>query len=114
MPWTATPAPTPAAWARSRRCPGSTRIAVAELVDLVHLPVVEELARRGSPFTGVLFAGLMLTEDGPRVLEFNCRFGDPETQSILPRLEGDFLDALAAAAAGELEGGELAVAARLP
>ena len=61
------------------------------------------------PSSGVLFAGLMLTEDGPKVLEFNCRFGDPETQSILPRLEGDFLGALAAAAAGELEGVELAV-----
>ena len=69
---------------------------VAELVEQIHGPVVEELARRGAPFVGVLFAGLMLTADGPKVLEFNCRFGDPETQSILPRLEGDFLGALAA------------------
>ena len=90
--------------------PGIDADASAELVDQIHLPVVEELARRGSPFIGVLFAGLMLTVDGPKVLEFNCRFGDPETQSILPRLEGDFLDALAAAAAGELEGVELTVA----
>ncbi len=79
-----------------------------ELLDLVHRPVVDELARRGSPFIGVLFAGLMLTRDGPKVLEFNCRFGDPETQSILPRLEGDFLGALAAAATGDLSGIELA------
>ena len=90
--------------------PGMGAAEVAELVEQVHRPVVEELARRGSPFVGVLFAGLMLTESGPKVLEFNCRFGDPETQSILPRLEGDFLGALAAAAGGELGGVELAAA----
>jgi phosphoribosylamine--glycine ligase len=75
---------------------------VEELVDSIHRPVVDELARRGSPFVGVLYAGLMLTDEGPRVLEFNCRFGDPETQCILPRLEGDFLAALAATAEGDL------------
>jgi phosphoribosylamine---glycine ligase len=74
---------------------------VNELVDSVHRPVVAELARRDSPFVGALFAGLMVTGDGPRVLEFNCRFGDPETQSLLPRFDGDFLGALAAAAAGD-------------
>jgi len=78
-----------------------------ELVDLVHRPVLDELARRGTPFVGALFAGLMLTEDGPRVLEFNCRFGDPETQSVLPILEDDLLEALVAAATGDLSGIEL-------
>jgi phosphoribosylamine--glycine ligase len=83
--------------------------AVEELLDLVHRPVLAELARRGSPFVGLLFAGLMLTEDGPKVLEFNCRFGDPETQSVLPLVEGDLLGACAAAARGNLTGTELAV-----
>ncbi len=78
-------------------------------MEQIHRPVVEELARRGTPFVGVLFAGLMLTESGPKVLEFNARFGDPETQSILPRLDGDLLGALAAAAGGDLEGVELGV-----
>ena len=77
---------------------------VNELVDSIHRPVLAELARRDSPFVGVLFAGLMLTESGPSVLEFNCRFGDPETQSLLPRLDDDFLDALAAAATGDARG----------
>ena len=71
-----------------------------ELVARIHQPVVLELARRGMPFVGCLFAGLMLTEDGVRVLEFNARLGDPETQALLPRLEGDLLDALGAAASG--------------
>jgi phosphoribosylamine--glycine ligase len=74
------------------------------LVGEVHTPVLEELARRGRPFVGLLYAGLMLTEDGPKVLEFNCRFGDPETQAVLPLVDGDLLEALAAAARGELAG----------
>jgi phosphoribosylamine---glycine ligase len=82
--------------------PGLGKAEIDELVDTVHRPVIAELARRGAPFSGLLYAGLMLTETGPRVLEFNCRFGDPETQSILPRLEGDLLEALAGAAAGAL------------
>jgi len=72
-----------------------------ELVAEIHQPVVDELARRGAPFLGCLFAGLMLTDEGPRVLEFNARFGDPETQALVPRLEGDLLEALAAAARGQ-------------
>ena len=54
--------------------------------------------RRGTPFHGVLYAGLMLTADGPKVLEFNARFGDPETQAVLPRLRSDLLELLRAAA----------------
>jgi phosphoribosylamine---glycine ligase len=77
---------------------------VEELLDTVHRPVLAELARRGSPFVGLLYAGLMMTEAGPRVLEFNCRFGDPETQSIVPRLEGDLLQLLYEAATGNLTG----------
>jgi phosphoribosylamine--glycine ligase len=78
--------------------------ATEELVAAIHQPVVDELARRGSPFIGVLFAGLMITEDGPKVLEFNARFGDPETQVLMPRLEGDLLQLLFACAVGDLSG----------
>ena len=77
------------------------------LVEAVHLPVLAELARRGAPFVGLLYAGLMLTPEGPRVLEFNCRFGDPETQVIVPLFEGDLLEALGAAARGDVSGVEL-------
>jgi phosphoribosylamine---glycine ligase len=92
--------------------PGFGAREVEELVDSIHAPVIEQLARRAAPFAGVLFAGLMLTADGPRVLEFNCRFGDPETQSLLPRVDGDLTAALAAAAAGDLGGVELHTAPR--
>ena len=66
-----------------------------EILDAVHRPVLRELARRGAPFHGLLYAGLMRTDDGLRTIEFNCRFGDPETQSLLPRLESDLLPLLA-------------------
>jgi phosphoribosylamine--glycine ligase len=68
-----------------------------EIVRAVHQPVLDEMARRGSPFRGVLYAGLMLTGDGTKVLEFNVRFGDPETQAILPRLRSDLLELIDAA-----------------
>jgi phosphoribosylamine--glycine ligase len=67
----------------------------AEILEVVHVPVLRELARRGTAFQGLLYAGLMRTTDGLRVIEFNCRFGDPETQSLLPRLESDLLPLLA-------------------
>jgi phosphoribosylamine--glycine ligase len=85
---------------------------VAELVETIHGPVVEELAERATPFIGCLYAGLMLTAEGPKVLEFNCRFGDPETQVILPRLDGDLAEALLAAARGDLSEIELPVSDR--
>jgi phosphoribosylamine---glycine ligase len=81
-------------------------IDVDDLVARIHEPVVAELARRSTPFTGLLYAGLMLTADGPKVLEFNCRFGDPETQSVLPCLDGDLLPLLAGAASGRLDGAQ--------
>jgi phosphoribosylamine--glycine ligase len=74
--------------------PGIGDAFVEEVLEAVHRPVLAELARRGTPFHGVLYAGLMLTEAGPKVLEFNVRFGDPETQVVLPRLRSDLLDLL--------------------
>jgi phosphoribosylamine--glycine ligase len=68
-----------------------------ELCAAIHQPVVDLLRERGMPFHGVLYAGLMLTADGPQVIEFNVRFGDPETQSVLPRLRSDLVEVLMAA-----------------
>jgi phosphoribosylamine---glycine ligase len=75
-----------------------------QVVDGIVGPVVEELARRGSPFTGLLYAGLALTADGPAVVEFNCRFGDPETQSVLALLRTPLGGLLHATATGSLAG----------
>ena len=76
-----------------------------ETAALVHQPIVDDLRRRGTPFHGVLYAGLMVTADGPKVLEYNARFGDPETQAILPRLRSDLLELLdRASRPGGLEG----------
>jgi phosphoribosylamine--glycine ligase len=69
--------------------------AAEQIMEIVHLPVLHELASRGTPFQGLLYAGLMQTDAGLRVIEFNCRFGDPETQSLLPRLESDLVPLLA-------------------
>ena len=78
---------------------------VKEIVATVHQPIVDLMRERGTPFHGVLYAGLMLTPQGMRVLEFNVRFGDPETQAVLPRLRSDLLDVLLRASRpGGLEG----------
>jgi len=73
-----------------------------EIKRTILQPTVRAIAGAGTPFRGLLYAGLMLTSNGPRVLEFNARFGDPETQVVLPRLEGDLLDLCAAVADGDL------------
>jgi phosphoribosylamine--glycine ligase len=73
------------------------------LGDTVFAPALAEMASRGTPFRGTLFAGLVLTAKGPRVLEFNARFGDPETEAVMPLLEGRFAELLASAARGNLE-----------
>jgi phosphoribosylamine--glycine ligase len=70
---------------------------VEAIVDAVHRPVVAAMAERGTPFHGVLYAGLMICADGPKVIEFNVRFGDPETQAVLPRLRSDIVDLFRAA-----------------
>jgi phosphoribosylamine--glycine ligase len=88
--------------------PEITDAFVAAVIERVHQPVLDELERRGTPFHGVLYAGLMLTPAGVKVLEFNVRFGDPETQVVLPRLRSDLLELLQRACEpGGLEGVEL-------
>jgi phosphoribosylamine---glycine ligase len=79
---------------------------VDALRESVILPILRELARRGSPFRGLLYAGLVDTADGPKVLEYNVRFGDPETQVVLPRLTSSLLDLLWAAATGSPRTGD--------
>jgi phosphoribosylamine---glycine ligase len=71
--------------------PGIDATEAERIADLVHRPIVAAMKRQRTPYHGVLYAGLMLTEDGPKVLEFNCRFGDPETQAVLPRMSSDLL-----------------------
>lgn len=79
----------------------------AEILDEALQPVIDGLAAEGHPFVGVLYAGLMLTDDGPQMLEFNVRFGDPECQPLMLRLAGDLLPVLAAAAGGDFGEEEL-------
>ncbi len=83
--------------------PIATPALLAEMTATVLQPVVDGMAAEGTPYVGVLYAGMMLTPAGPRVLEFNCRFGDPETQVILPLLESDLLEVLEACVDGALD-----------
>lgn len=76
--------------------PHMTEKQVQEAVDTILKPTAEALVREGRPFTGILYAGLMMTEEGPKVIEFNARFGDPETQVVLPRLKTDLVDIIEA------------------
>ncbi|HVY19910.1 MAG TPA: phosphoribosylamine--glycine ligase [Bauldia sp.] len=77
---------------------------IARTMDTIVKPTVAAMARRGTPFRGVLYAGLMLTAEGPQLIEYNVRFGDPETQAMMLRLEGDLLALLVATAEGRLDG----------
>lgn len=78
----------------------STPELVDEVTECILLPTLHALRKRGTPFTGLLYAGLMLTPNGPKVVEYNCRFGDPETQAILPLLESSLLEPMLAVARG--------------
>ena len=84
----------------------SEELAAAVTGEVIE-PMVAALGARGTPFVGAIYAGLALTERGPRVIEFNARFGDPETQALLPRLESDFAELCLASATGQLEGTKL-------
>jgi len=84
--------------------PGFERQAIDAAMEHVAEPVIAALRKRDIAFRGVLYAGLIVTEAGVKVLEFNCRFGDPETQAVLPRLDSDLLELCAAGASGELAG----------
>ena len=81
---------------------------IAEVVERIFTPTLGALRERGATFAGLLYAGLMLTSDGPRVVEFNCRFGDPETEALMPLLDSSLFEPCLAVARGEgLRGGEL-------
>jgi phosphoribosylamine--glycine ligase len=81
-------------------CPPET---VDQLVRIAIQPAIDGLRAEGTPFTGVLYGGFIMTSDGPRVIEFNCRFGDPEAQVVLPLLQSDFLEIALACAEGRLD-----------
>ncbi len=80
---------------------------IGGIIDIAVRPIIEGMARDGMPYRGVLYAGIMMTKDGPYVLEYNCRFGDPETEVILPRLKSDLLPVLTQIANGDVGSGTL-------
>jgi phosphoribosylamine--glycine ligase len=82
---------------------------VEEVTERIFLPTLQALSRAGTQFKGLLYAGLMLTVDGPRVVEFNCRFGDPETEAILPLMKGSLLDLVYRVASGDSIRGTAAI-----
>jgi len=88
--------------------PWATQPVLDETMDKIIRPALREMARRGTPFRGFLFAGLMVEHDGPKLIEFNVRFGDPECETLLPLLDSDILPALLAATNGTLAGVKLA------
>jgi phosphoribosylamine--glycine ligase len=94
--------------------PDLDEMAVERILETIHRPILAELSRRELPFTGFLYAGLMLTPDGPRLLECNARLGDPEAQVVLPRIAGTLGPTLLAAARGSLVAVPTAAGRRLP
>ena len=82
--------------------PFYTPAIAAECMEKIFLPTIRAMKAEGRPFSGCLYFGLMLTPDGPKVIEYNCRFGDPETQVVLPLLEGSLLEIMLAVAKGKL------------
>ena len=87
--------------------PYYTDAIAAECMETIFLPTIRAMAAEGRPFAGCLYFGLMLTPNGPKVIEYNCRFGDPETQVVLPLLDGDLLTIMQAVAAGKLDEAEV-------
>jgi phosphoribosylamine--glycine ligase len=92
--------------------PFMTAELLARVENEILRPTIAAMAKENRPYRGVLYAGLMITQDGPKVVEFNCRFGDPETQVIVPLIEADLAEAMWRVASGDLENFELKIAPR--
>ena len=103
-----TPARIPAVWERSPIPALLTGDQTAGIIEKIIEPTLKGCRDEGFPFRGILFLGLMMTEDGPKLLEYNVRFGDPETQAILIRLESDLVEICEALLAGKLAGMDIA------